>query len=274
MVAAEDSSGCSSEPKPSWQADTGCPGRVYNDISADGSTATGIFFYDPGLYGSLGSYDAGGSSLSTALVAGYYGLLQGAGLSDGEGNPSWAYNDRAALNPVTSGSNDNVNGSCSAPILYACTAGPGYNGPSGNGTISGDVVVGRPGIAGPARSNPNQIDNTGSYVASTTPTTVTLDGGVYPNQLDTTYWVQYGATPAYGQSTTPVDVGSGSGAVAVTSTITGLVSGDTYHYRLVAENADGISYGYDYTMSPLAAVAPTFNGYGTFNLSGRLRKFV
>ena len=215
-----------------------------------------------------------GEPLSTALVAGYYGLLQGAGLSDGEGNPSWAYNDRAALNPVTSGSNDNVNGSCSAPILYACTAGPGYNGPSGNGTISGDVVVGRPGIAGPARSNPNQIDNTGSYVASTTPTTVTLDGGVYPNQLDTTYWVQYGATPAYGQSTTPVDVGSGSGAVAVTSTITGLVSGDTYHYRLVAENADGISYGYDYTMSPLAAVALTFNGYGTFNLSGRLRKFV
>jgi len=64
VVAAEDSSGCSSEPKPSWQADTGCPGRVYNDISADGSTATGIFFYDPGLYGSLGSYDAGGSSLS------------------------------------------------------------------------------------------------------------------------------------------------------------------------------------------------------------------
>ncbi|MGA2470907.1 MAG: hypothetical protein ABSG64_09485 [Solirubrobacteraceae bacterium] len=265
-----DSSGCSSEAKPSWQLDTGCAGRVYNDISADGGVPTGLFFYDPGLYSGLGSYEAGGSSLATALTAGYLGVLHSEGDNAGEGSPSWAYSASAALNPVLSGSNDNVNGSCAAPDLYLCTAGPGYNGPAGNGTISGDAVAGAPGIAGPARSSPNQVDNIGSYEASSTPTTITLDGGVYPNQLDTEYWVQYGpegdGSCSYSESTAPVDVGSGLGAIAVSTTITDLVNGERYCYRFAAANIDGTSYGYEYTMSPLAAVPPVIDGYDAFNL--------
>ena len=39
-----------------------------------------------------------------------------------------------------------ANGSCSTVDL--CTAGAGYDGPTGVGSISGDVVAGAPGIGG------------------------------------------------------------------------------------------------------------------------------
>ncbi len=44
----------------------------------------------------------------------------------------------------------------------------------------------------------------------------------------------------------------------VTDTLTGLTSGTTYHYRLVATNADGTTYGYDSTLMTASAgsVAP------------------
>jgi subtilase family serine protease len=267
-AANPDSSGCSSQPKPSWQVDTGCPGRIYNDISAAGTITDGIYFYDPGQgYGNIGDYYGGGSSLSAAIVSAYYGLLDSSGSTAGEGSASWDYSNANLLNDITAGNNDNIYGSCSAPDLYFCTAGPGYDGPTGNGSLSGDAVAGAPGIAGPVHDDDAQIDNVGSYETSSTPTSVTLTGGVYPNQEATTYGWQYGPTTSYGAQTTSTAIGSGLGAVAVSDTITGLVGGDAYHYRLTATNASGTSYGYDYTMSTLAAVAPTIDGYGSFNLS-------
>ena len=98
-------------------------------------------------------------------------------------------------------------------------------------------------------------------------TTATLGGGVYPNGLETTYYWQYGPTIYYGTQTQPVDVGAGQAPIEVPAALRGLAPGTTYHYRLVAENADGIAYGYDSELTtvalPVDALAPTTAGAGT-----------
>ncbi|HEY5431389.1 MAG TPA: hypothetical protein VIK04_19900 [Solirubrobacteraceae bacterium] len=70
----------------------------------------------------------GGTSLSSPLIASVYALAGNTG-SVIEG--SYPYGHTASLFDVTSGSN----GSCSGS--YLCTAGPGYDGPTGLGTPDG-----------------------------------------------------------------------------------------------------------------------------------------
>lgn len=82
-------------------------------------------------------------------------------------------------------------------------------------------------------------------------TSATLNGTVNPNGYDTRYYFQYGTSTAYGLSTGEVDVGSGVSPMGVTGTITGLQPGTTYHYRLVANNEGGTSYGGDGTLTTL-----------------------
>ena len=238
-------SGCDlQESKPAYQTDTGCTGRSYADVSADANPYTGMAVYDSGNGGWL---QAGGTSLSTPLISAYYALT-GVTTSSAQ----WAYGDSALLNDPTTGST----GTCAAAIAYICNAGVGYDGPTGIGSISGAVAVGGPGIGGPA-------DGTGAnntYTQTVNSTAATLTGGVYPNGLDTTWWVEYGATNAYGQHTAATDIGSGSAPVAVTAALTSLSPSTTYHYRLVAQNSSGTTYGYDYTLTTLApGAAPPAN---------------
>ncbi|MGO9901167.1 MAG: hypothetical protein ACLP0J_16070 [Solirubrobacteraceae bacterium] len=241
-------SGCDvSETKPSYQTDTGCTGRSYSDISADGSPSTGLLIYDSGNGGTL---QVGGTSLASPLVAAYYALT-GADTS----SPGWAYANSAQLNDPSGGSN----GTCS--ILYICNAGVGYDGPTGAGSISGAVRTGAPGIGGPSVGV-----GVASYVQSVTTTTATLIGGVYPNGADTTYLWEYGTTNAYGQTSAAVEVGAGQAPVSLTSTLSNLGPLSTYHYRLVASNSFGTTYGYDYTLQtadplvPSDSVAPAVTG--------------
>ena len=77
----------------------------------------------------------------------------------------------------------------------------------------------------------------------------TLNGTVDPEGLATTYYFEYGRTPAYG-STTSTPPGSDLGTTtpgdhAVSAPITGLEPGKTYHYRIVAVNSNGTSKGVD-----------------------------
>ncbi len=76
-----------------------------------------------------------------------------------------------------------------------------------------------------------------------------LNGNVNPSGLDTKYHFEYGTSNAYGSSTSTADAGSGSGSSSVpeNATITGLLQNTTYHYRIVANNAAGSSYGSDGT---------------------------
>ena len=223
-------SGCDlNEPKPAYQTDAGCTGRAYADVSADASPATGLSVYDSAQGGWI---QMGGTSLSTPLTAAFEAVT-----GVGGATAQWAYADSALLNDPAAGST----GACAATILYICTGQSGYDGPTGAGSISGAVVPGAPGIGGPGTA--------GTDTQAATAQTATLSGGVDPNQLDTRYWWQYGTSTAYGQQTAPADLGAGALPVTATTTVTGLAPSTTYHYRLVAANADGTSYGYDFTVT-------------------------
>jgi hypothetical protein len=67
----------------------------------------------------------GGTSVASPIIAAVY--ARGAA----SGAPSAPYSHTSALNDVTSGSN----GSCGG--TYLCTAGTGYDGPTGLGTPNG-----------------------------------------------------------------------------------------------------------------------------------------
>jgi hypothetical protein len=85
-------------------------------------------------------------------------------------------------------------------------------------------------------------------------------GGSYEGDgQDTHYYFQYGTTTSYGQTApTPPgeDAGSGSGPqVLAPIAIGGLKGGTEYHYRVVASNAFGVTFGEDRTFTTLPAVA-------------------
>jgi hypothetical protein len=88
--------------------------------------------------------------------------------------------------------------------------------------------------------------------AGVLPESATLTGSVNPEGVGTTYFFEWGATAAYGVSTPTVSAGSGTSAVPVSALLTGLSQGSTYHYRLVAVNSAGTSYGQDVSfMTPV-----------------------
>jgi hypothetical protein len=86
-----------------------------------------------------------------------------------------------------------------------------------------------------------------------------METWIDPYGWDTHYYFQYGTSESYG-STQPappgVDMGSSNESVGVNSTLTGLKPGTTYHFRAVATNAGGTSYGIDSTFKTEAVLAP------------------
>jgi Ca2+-binding RTX toxin-like protein len=94
------------------------------------------------------------------------------------------------------------------------------------------------------------VATTGS-ATSIKPTSAILNGTVTPNGSTTTYQFEYGKTTAYGSKApvTPKSAGSGTTAVAVSQSISGLDPSTTYHFRLVASSEAGISNGKDATFA-------------------------
>ncbi|HEX3805969.1 MAG TPA: hypothetical protein VHV52_04225 [Gaiellaceae bacterium] len=120
-------SGCSIwEPKPSWQHDAGCAGRTVADVSA---VADGVAIYDSSV--EIGGWGVvAGTSISSPLTASVYAL---AGNASKVVYGSYPYSHLKGLNDVTTGSNFTPATACG----YLCQAGPGYDGPTGNGTPNG-----------------------------------------------------------------------------------------------------------------------------------------
>lgn len=129
-------SGCSTVyAKPAWQTDGLCARRMEADIAAVADPATGVAVYGPtGVGTNSGWLVFGGTSVSAPLVGGIYGAL-GLGAANGA-SKIWAAGSGGGtgLNDVIAGSN----GSCSG--LYLCTAGLGYDGPTGWGTPNGPAA--------------------------------------------------------------------------------------------------------------------------------------
>ena len=258
---ADSGSGCDTAiAKPAYQAGVDCAGRAYADVSADGDPHTGLAVYATAAGGWI---LAGGTSLASPLIAGFEAVTGVDGTT-----PAWAYADAASLNDPVRGSN----GTCAGVSSAICLARVGYDGPTGAGSISGQVATGAPGIGGPdvspARTSGGGGGGTGglggggadtggadTYAQSVGARTATLLGGVYPNGMETTVWWQFGTSTAYGHHTAPLDIGAGTAPVPVRTTLTGLAPSTTEHYRLVARNPFGTIYGYDDTLSTAAVVA-------------------
>jgi len=121
-------SGCSAHAgKPGWQRDRSCPQRAVADAAAVADPDTGLAVYDTfGLPSGGGWLVVGGTSLAAPVIAGVH-ALGGATGSTAAG----LYGAAAAVHDVTRGSN----GHCANRVL--CTAGPGWDGPTGVGSPDG-----------------------------------------------------------------------------------------------------------------------------------------
>jgi subtilase family serine protease len=120
-------SGCSKVyAKPSFQSglSTGCSDRAEADTSADADPNTGVAVYD--TYSESGWLVFGGTSVATPIIASVFALAG----NTANNNNTHLYGQSASLNDVTSGSN----GNCGKPL---CTAGAGWDGPTGLGTPNG-----------------------------------------------------------------------------------------------------------------------------------------
>ncbi|WEO98946.2 hypothetical protein A6P39_035620 [Streptomyces sp. FXJ1.172] len=150
-------SGCSAyDPKPSWQTDSGCAKRMEADVSAVADPATGVAVYD--TYGGSGWAVYGGTSASSPIIVSVYALAGTPGASDYPAK--YPYSHTSNLYDVTGGNN----GSCSPS--YFCTAGTGYDGPTGWGTPNGTAAFTSGGGSG---GNTVTVTNTRSRSPRRTP---------------------------------------------------------------------------------------------------------
>jgi len=85
-----------------------------------------------------------------------------------------------------------------------------------------------------------------------TSSTADLNGTVQPNGKATNYWFEYGTDTSYGSTTPSTGIGS-TGTYSPVESISGLTPSTTYHFRLVAQNPDGITYGADRTFTTASA---------------------
>ena len=120
-------SGCSAYiTKPAWQTDTGCSRRTVADVAAVADPNTGVAVYGPGR-GRSQWMVFGGTSVAAPLIAGVYAVSYSV-------VPLATTYGSSGLNDITHGSNGSCGGS------YLCTAGPGYDGPTGVGTPRGTTA--------------------------------------------------------------------------------------------------------------------------------------
>jgi uncharacterized protein (TIGR02145 family) len=76
--------------------------------------------------------------------------------------------------------------------------------------------------------------------------TVTLNGSVNPNYLSTSVVFEWGTSSSYGNISTPEqNAFTGNNPVNISTDLTGLSPGTTYHYRITATNELGTTYGND-----------------------------
>jgi len=106
----------------------------------------------------------------------------------------------------------------------------------GVGTHSAALALEETTIAPPAAST--------AAASALTASTATLGGAVMSEVIGASYF-QYGTSTAYGASTAHAAIAAALASAATTAAVSGLAPYTTYHFRLVAENAGGTTYGAD-----------------------------
>jgi len=229
-------SGCSREPKPAWQTDGGCSHRTTNDIAAVADPNTPASAYD--------SYETaspwlllGGTSVSAPIVSAAMALATPYTRSFAGAHALYleAAGGSGGFNDIVSG----INGSCGN---YLCQAGPGYDGPSGLGSLHGapEVLAPTPVTVG---------------ASSITQAEATLGATVNPHGGEVSECrFEYGPTSAYGSSAACFSLpGSATSPVPVSASIGGLAAGTVYHFRVAIGYPGGSAVGGDQTFTTLGA---------------------
>jgi CSLREA domain-containing protein len=119
----------------------------------------------------------------------------------------------------------------------------GVTRPVGSACDSGAYQVAPPAVSGVS-------------AGAITTNAATVSASVNPNLQATTVVVNYGTTPSYGSSTPAVALGAGNTFAPVSAAIAGLAPATTYHFDVVATNADGTTTSRDAvftTLPPLTA---------------------
>jgi hypothetical protein len=161
------------------------------------------------------------------------------------------------------------------PAVQACYAGD-YNYTTADANTGFDTWTdGRVSIApaGPVQKVFLHAIKFENPPTATTTSAIAVDGNsaalsgiVNPNGLNTQYYFEYGLTTAYGTRVPVPDATITSSLYAdhpVTQAISGLQSNTTYHFRLVASNAEGSSIGADASFTTTAWTIQT-----TLNVAG------
>jgi hypothetical protein len=91
---------------------------------------------------------------------------------------------------------------------------------------------------------PRTVTESASHV---TPRSAVLNGVVNPNGFNTTYYFEHGQDTTYGYRTSAINAGSGNDDISVDARVAIGDENALYHFRLVAENSAGISFGRDKT---------------------------
>ena len=230
-------SGCSQEPKPAWQRDGRCAYRTTNDVAAVASKNTPVSVYD-----SFETSDhwelASGTSVATPIIAAAMALANPYTRSFEGARALYleaAISGTGALDDVVFGSN----GSCGD---YLCEAGPGYDGPTGLGSLWGAPEVPPPALA--------TLEAT--LIAATE---AALNATVNPDGAEIEECrFEYGPTTSYGSSkpcsTLP---GAGTSPVGVSASVAGLAPSSIYHFRIAVSYAGGANSGGDRTFATAGA---------------------
>jgi len=91
-------------------------------------------------------------------------------------------------------------------------------------------------------------------------TSATLNGIVNGNYLSTVVTFEYGTTTNYGQSITATQSPVNGDSLSVSANLTGLTGGVTYHFRVVAVNSLGTSYGIDKLFNSNIGLGKSYEG--------------
>lgn len=155
------------------------------------------------------------------------------------------YDQVVPASPVSVGTGEVAKEVCT--VADGLTVGTPYHfrlvASNGEGTADGQDV---------SFETPQAVEGLATGQASNViSTNATLNGSLKPDEIETRYYFQYGESEAYGL-TSPLEPGTLVNAangveVPASTDIAGLKSGTVYHFRLVATNVAGTTYGRDVT---------------------------
>ena len=145
-------------------------------------------------------------------------------------------------------------------FAYYCTPHGGCCGMVGTVTVVNASPTPTPTPRPTATPTPANTPTPTPVVATNPATKVaafsaTLNGTVNPRGTTTMVSFQYGLTTGYG-STTPMQTQNGNTVRPVSANIAGLLANRTYHFRIVAHNNGGTSFGADRIFTTLTASGP------------------